>query len=1539
MNDNQNDYSSQDITMLLKELDASKMIHEQIVKLSSRSDLITAIEEVVSCVGKYINAERAYIFEEFKGLYSNTVEWCAPGVRSEKDTLQNIPQEDITWISSLSAGKCIIISDIEKIRSTDKFMYDILSRQGIKSVIEAPIIINGVLAGFIGVDNAPKEITNIIADSLTILGSFIGIAMYNRIEHDKVLKSHSKMKDSRDMQKEIIDSINCGVIAYTLPDHKLLAINDIARDIIGCGDGDDAMEVFVSYLREKIIPEDRERIIGAEKGPQAVGDIVQAEYRVNLNGRIINVQSNLKLLQFANGQKYILCSLFDATAQKHLTNSLAMEKKSYRDALASNSEFNFFFDVTEGLINDEFITAHGINLIRDLNLSVPVSFDEMLEKYVDLYHPEFADESMRKHFTCKGLLENFEEGITNSVTVYHVERNDLYIRVNALTYRDDETGHIHASVIAVDISELRRKERSQKEYLKAANEKLASVNSEISIRINTILDGISGGLKIINADDDSNYSYVYVSEGTAELQGYTTDEFMRNFAHSVTSNIYKSDRKSSLNEVKRQIRENGTYTIKYRIQHKDGSIKWVIDRGKLIIDDIKGKKYYYAMIQDITELEDRNRQLNTALSIQEKMAELLGSGILAYTLPEREILIFNQEAKRMLASVDSNAGDISKAEENVYNIMSEIAPADIPEIRKAIRSLKEPGDQVEYIFHLPSGDGLLTFKTNTKLLSFDDEKRLILSSITDITQQELMKKRLEEERRQYRNALAYGSETIFTMDLTDGWLYNHVFFSDNTNITKKIGVSVPARYEELMNKWFSEERIVSGCNYLETMRSREKMIEAYEKGRTIFEIEYHIPESGKYYRVLTLLYKVCGHINISFAIYDVTSSHKEKREYQVIIESLAKMYSGLYLFSLRDLTYVAVKQNDDLVSELPDRGDYENFREKLLSSFIDPGEMERLKEFLDIDRIGRRLKTKDFYSIEFRRKNLGWFSITVVAAERDEHGNVITAIFAGAVIEEQKQAELAQQEALRAACESANIANSAKTDFLANMSHDIRTPMNAIIGLTAIAGTHLDDRERVVDCLSKITISSKHLLGIINEVLDMSKIESGKMELQEDEFSLPDLIDNLLTMSKPEVAAKKHELIVSIKSIEHEHVIGDSQRIQQVFMNIMSNAIKYTPPGGNINLSITEKSTNKSKVGCYEFIFEDNGIGMNKEFLGHFFEPFTRNRNDNRVEKIQGTGLGMPITKNIVQMMNGNINVESELNKGTKITVTFFLKLRTEEEKISCEKFINLPVLVADDDESSCIYTCDILKEIGMKGEWVLTGQEALDITVEHHKNGDDFFAVILDWKMPGMNGIETTREIRRRVGRDVPIIIISAYDWSDIELEARAAGADAFISKPLFKSKMIHMFNELTGNDENDRTSSDLDMFSKEKFVGKRALLVEDNFLNAEIAGEILEMAGIEVEYAKNGKEAVDIISNVEDNYFSIIFMDIQMPVMNGYEAARAIRTLPGNYAKSVPIIAMTANAFAEDVAAAKNAGMNEHIAKPLDFNQLLKAMKKWMV
>ena len=476
--------------------------------------------------------------------------------------------------------------------------------------------------------------------------------------------------------------------------------------------------------------------------------------------------------------------------------------------------------------------------------------------------------------------------------------------------------------------------------------------------------------------------------------------------------------------------------------------------------------------------------------------------------------------------------------------------------------------------------------------------------------------------------------------------------------------------------------------------------------------------------------------------------------------------------------------------------------------------------------------------------------------------------------------ERRQEQALQAAFDAAEAANRAKTDFLSHMSHDIRTPMNGIIGMTAIAAAHIDDKERVQDCLKKTTQASKHLLSLINEVLDMSKIESGKVDLVEEEFNLSDLIDNLLNMTNAQIAEHHHKLSVNISDVTHEAVVGDSLRIQKVFTNLMSNAVKYTPDGGHIRLSIS---------------------------------------------------------RNIVRMMGGDIKVESKLGLGSRFTVTMYLKLQDTVE-VLCHKFVDLDVLVADDDELSLESCCGMLNDLGMKAEGVSTGTEAVEQVVLHHQQKRDYFACIIDWKMPDMDGISTTRAIRKAVGRDVPIIIISAYDWSDIEQEARAAGADAFISKPLFRSRLVRTFHSLAGCHEPSEQETPLVPLEAIDLRDKRALLVEDNELNAEIATEILKMTGLTVEHVADGVDAVDKMTECEDGYYDMIFMDIQMPKMNGYDAARAIRAMDISYCKQVPIVAMTANAFAEDVHAAKTAGMNEHIAKPLDLDALAKILKKWL-
>lgn len=527
------------------------------------------------------------------------------------------------------------------------------------------------------------------------------------------------------------------------------------------------------------------------------------------------------------------------------------------------------------------------------------------------------------------------------------------------------------------------------------------------------------------------------------------------------------------------------------------------------------------------------------------------------------------------------------------------------------------------------------------------------------------------------------------------------------------------------------------------------------------------------------------------------------------------------------------------------------------------------------------------------------------------------------------------QSSLVEAMEQAENASRAKNDFLSAMSHDIRTPMNGVVGMTAIAAAHLDDRNRVKECLGKISEASAHLLNIINEVLDMSQIESGKIELTDESFNLAELLQEVLNMNYPGIQEKNHSLKVRIQSMHHEKVIGDPVRFQRIASNLISNAVKYTPDGGMIVIALNEKEPVISGYGCYELIVQDNGIGMSEEFMKRLFQPFEREE-DVRISRIQGTGLGMSIVKNLVSLMMGNVEVESEKNKGSIFRVTVNLRLDVQDMEQE-EKLVQLPVLVVDDDLVTCESVSGMLCDIGMIGEWADSGALAVQMAEERHNKRRDYMAVILDWKMPEMDGLETARQIRAKVGTEVPIIILTAYDWGEIEEEARAAGVDTFLSKPIYKTKLRQkMLSVADGSKEVPvHQESGLNNMIPE---GKRVLLVEDNELNKEIAAELLRMMNVEVEIAADGVEAVERFTASETKWYDLIMMDIQMPRMNGYEATREIRSMDRPDSQTIPIVAMTADAFAKDVQAVRAVGMNEHVAKPISVDRLYQVLVKFL-
>ncbi len=512
-------------------------------------------------------------------------------------------------------------------------------------------------------------------------------------------------------------------------------------------------------------------------------------------------------------------------------------------------------------------------------------------------------------------------------------------------------------------------------------------------------------------------------------------------------------------------------------------------------------------------------------------------------------------------------------------------------------------------------------------------------------------------------------------------------------------------------------------------------------------------------------------------------------------------------------------------------------------------------------------------------------------------------------------------------------ANKAKSEFLSSMSHDIRTPMNGIVGMTAIAMANIDNPERVKDCLAKITLSSRHLLGLINDVLDMSKIESGKLTLNMNQISLRETMDSIVNIVQPQVKERQQHFDIFIQKVITEEVHCDSVRLNQILINLLSNALKFTPEGGRINVYLQQEPSpvGEDYVRCH-FRVKDNGVGMTEEFQKKIFDTFTREEKA-QIDKIEGTGLGMAITKAIVDTMKGSIEVQSAPGKGTEFHIT--LDLEKADVKVEDMKLPPWRMLVVDNNEELCQSAALSLKEIGIDAQWVADGKTAVEVAKKCHNEQNSFEIVLLDWKMPGMDGLHTAREMRKYLGENVPILIISAYDWSEIKDEATEAGIQGFISKPLFKSNLFlglrrYMLDESAKEEKEESKIHN-------SFFGKRILLAEDNDLNWEIAEDLLSEVGFELDRAENGKMCIEKFEQSAQGYYDVVLMDIRMPIMNGYDAAKGIRALARPDAK-LPIIAMTADAFSDDIQRCLDCGMNEHVAKPIDVNRLTQILKKYL-
>ena len=691
------------------------------------------------------------------------------------------------------------------------------------------------------------------------------------------------------------------------------------------------------------------------------------------------------------------------------------------------------------------------------------------------------------------------------------------------------------------------------------------------------------------------------------------------------------------------------------------------------------------------------------------------------------------------------------------------------------------------------------------------------------------------------------------------------------------------------------------------------------------------------------LLKEDGELFYQRFLLDCTEQKKQERKNErrqmELVQALSIDFNLVCYFNLDTGTGNTLRvnecHNDMLKPIFAQVGDFdlEEKMDRYIENCVYEEDRKLLRECCSREWLAKELTEKNICYINYRTNcdgELRYFQMKAVRTGNWEKRR--GAVLGFRSVDDETRSEMEKKSILEGALMQANRASKAKSIFLSNMSHDIRTPMNAIVGFTTLAINHIDSRDQVEEYLKKIMSSGNHLLSLINDVLDMSRIESGKMHLEEKPCSLPEILHGLQNIIQGDVNAKQLEFYVDTIDVFDEEIYCDKLRLNQVLLNLLSNAVKYTMTGGTISFRITEKAGAPVGFAYYEFHIRDTGIGMSEEFVAHIFEPFERERNST-ISGIQGTGLGMAITKNIVDMMNGVIEVKSTLNVGTECKVSFMFRLNTEERKpVELLEFKNCHALVVDDDFNTCDSVSYMLQQIGMRAEWTLSGKEAVLRTRQALTRKDDYDVYIVDWLLPDVNGIEVVRRIRRETGGNVPVIVLTAYDWSDIEDEAREAGVSAFCSKPLFLSELRSCLNSLVNNYDSGK---EYKRRAKRDHT-ERILLAEDNVLNQEIAVELLSEEGFQVEVADNGQMAVEMLEKSDPGYYQLVLMDVQMPVLDGYGAARKIRSFGNKELASIPIFAMTANAFEEDKQEALHNGMNGHIAKPIDVKKLISTLDR---
>lgn len=1034
-------------------------------------------------------------------------------------------------------------------------------------------------------------------------------------------------------------------------------------------------------------------------------------------------------------------------------------------------------------------------------------------------------------------------------------------------------------------------------------------------------DSLPGGM--MGGYIEDGFPFYFINNRMLVYLGYSSEtEFVEDISGIISNCMHPDDRATVDAEVDRQIAEHGEYVVEYRMKRRDGTYIWVHDLGRAVIAE-NGKPAIISVCIDITAQK----------KAQTEIMHLYNN------VPGAVFRVRYDENFSVADANDSLYELLGYTREEFCAIGNQMAavvyPGDLDAVRDKLMADTGCGDTIRDEHRLVCKDGSIKWiSLKAQLIPGDDGEPYFYGVFVDITDEKLAQSRVREL---YDKELAYFAQGASA----EGSIQGRVNVTrDRVESYQSTDAAAIAQkgdtYDQAIGQ-LADSAVDAGYGeYLRTVLDRTVVLKDYDAGKTdaYFEFLRKRNDNSVFWSRTNFRYHQNPESRDVIAFFYTVDVTEQKIQEQLLSKVTELDYEILSDIDIRKDTYHVVSFHPGTENMMPDKGMFRAEARKIAAAFMDRDAGQEYLEKLDFAYMQRKLSQNSSYNFmtktcdEHGNSRVKRFQVFYISREL---GRVCVARTDVTDIIRQEQQ---QKEALEAALTAAEQANAAKTDFLSRMSHEIRTPMNAIIGMSTIAAQSVGNDEQVAECISKIGISSRFLLSLINDILDMSRIESGKMLLKNEKIPMEDFINGLNAICYSQAAAKSVDYECIVDPTLDDFYIGDAMKLQQVLLNILSNAIKFTGEGGKVSFSVGVRR--KTKKGAeLRFIVNDNGIGISESFIHQLFEPFAQ-ESMGTTAIYGGTGLGLAISKSIVDMMGGKITVRSIKDIGSEFTVDVQLGVTEEEllrrnrKKIS-PNFSALNTLVVDDDVTVCESAVVTLKEMGVTAEWVDSGRKAIARVKTLFESRKYFDMILIDWKMPDMDGIETARRIRAIVGPDVTIIIMTAYDWAAIEHEAKSAGVNLLMNKPMFKSTLVSAFSKVLGEKEESQEKDTPVMYD---FTGHRVLLVEDNAINTEVAMVILKSKGFAVDTAENGLRAIEMFSKSDAGYYSAVLMDIRMPLMDGLTAANNIRHMTNSDARTIPIIAMTANAFDEDMEKSKAAGMNAHLAKPIEPERLFQVL-----